>query len=257
MYAFRPKARVDTKQNRYGSSASASAIHHIPAVPTRSVSAADTATVVIVDDDKAIRETMRDLLVDQGYAVECFPDGADFLDARQEGQRGCILIDASMPAMSGLDVLQQLRARAVEMPAIMMSGHADLGMAVEAMKCGAVDFLAKPFSCNMLLASIRTALERAAVSSGESNFRRVALQRISTLTPRQLEILGLVVAGHPSKSIAADLCISQRTVDNHRAAIARKTCSKSLAHLIQTASSAGCGAEAVRWDQSERVAAKV
>lgn len=206
----------------------------------RRVSSTETPTIFIVDDDGAIREAMRDLLEDCGYAVECYTDGPAFLRNYRAGRPGCLLIDLMMPGMSGIALLGQLNARRIELPAVMISGNPPLKLAVEAMKAGAVDFVEKPFKSDVILATVRAVLQHAASSTSRLDFRKAATQRVGSLTPRQREILDLVVSGHPTKNIAADLHISERTVDNHRAAIARKTGSKSLPAVIQTALCARC-----------------
>lgn len=200
----------------------------------------DTPTIFIVDDDGAIRETMRDLLEECGYDVECYSDGPAFLHGYRAGCRGCVLIDLMMPGMSGIALLGLLNARRINLPAVMISGNPPFQLAVAAMKAGAVDFVEKPFRGDVFLATVRAVLEQAASSTAHLDFRKAATQRVGSLTPRQREILDLVVAGHPTKNIAADLHISERTVDNHRAAIARKTGSKSLPAVIQTALCARC-----------------
>ena len=197
--------------------------------------ATETPTVFVVDDDPVIRETMRELLEEHEYVVECFADGSAFLKSYRAGRPGCLLVDALMPAMGGIELVEHLKSNRMELPTIVMSGKSALRMAVHAMKSGAVDFIEKPVSCGVLLETIEAALEQAEAISALSALRNAAVARMASLTSRQREILDLVLAGHPSKNIASDLHISQRTVDNHRAAIARKTYSKSLPALIQTA----------------------
>jgi two-component system, chemotaxis family, CheB/CheR fusion protein len=202
--------------------------------------ATGVSTIFVVDDDAAIRATIRDLLKNHDYAVACFADGPAFLRACQAGSHGCLLIDALVPGMSGIALLGQMRARGIDVPVIMMSGNPSLHMAVQAMKAGAVDFIKKPFTSELLLASVKTALEQAEALFTLTDFHKTAARRVRSLTRRQHEILDLVVAGHPTKHIAGDLGISQRTVDSHRAAIARKTCSKSIPALIRTALCSSC-----------------
>ena len=209
----------------------------------------EASTIFIVDDDQGIRETIRDLLVEYGFDVECFADGRDFLDGYKIERRGCLLTDALMPQMSGIELLEELNSRRIKLPVLMMSGNSALHMAVQAMKFGAVDFIEKPFKAKHLLAAINAALVQNETMLDAKDFRNEAALRVASLTTRQREILDLVVAGIPSKNIAADLNISQRTVDNHRAAIGRKTCSKSLSSLIQTALCAGCGGQVQRHPQ--------
>jgi len=191
------------------------------------------STVFVVDDDPAVREATRDLLRENGYAVEVFADGEDFL--RADRSEGCLLVDARMPGMTGLELIDRLKANGCGLPAIMITGNGDVAMAVEAMKAGAVDFIEKPIGHVDLLASIKRALDQSRDATKLSQLRDTAVTSVASLTARQRQILDLVLAGHPSKNIAADLGISQRTVDNHRAAIMKKTGSKSLPALIRLA----------------------
>ncbi len=200
----------------------------------------DAPTIFVIDNDATLRETIRDLLEDHGYAVECFADGPTFLRAYQEGRDGCLLIDALIPGMSGIALLGQLKNCGIALPAIVMSRAPPLHVAVQAMKAGAVDFIEKPFKSALLLATVKTALQQAEAIVSRRIYRKDAARRVGRLTKRQHEILDLVVAGHPTKNIAADLHIRHRVVDNHRAAIARKTNSKSLPALIQTTVCANC-----------------
>ena len=192
-------------------------------------------TVFVVDDDDALREVMRDLLQEHGYTVEIFAGGAAFFEAYRPGWEGCILVDALMPGMSGIEVIERLKREGHELPAIVITGNGAVPMAVQAMKAGAVDFIEKPVGHRELLASVERALDQTEDAVKLSASRETAMLRVATLTTRQRQILDLVLAGHPSKNIAADLGISQRTVDNHRAAIMRKTGSKSLPALVRTA----------------------
>ena len=192
-------------------------------------------TVFVVDDDSALREVMRDLLQEHGYAVKMFADGLAFFEAFRPGWEGCILVDATMPGMSGIELIERLKREGHELPAIVITGNGAVPMAVQAMKVGAVDFIEKPVGHRELLASVERALDQTEDALKLSASRETALLRVTTLTTRQRQILDLVLAGHPSKNIAADLGISQRTVNNHRAAIMRKTGSKSLPALVRTA----------------------
>jgi two-component system, chemotaxis family, CheB/CheR fusion protein len=198
--------------------------------------------VFVVDGSEAIREAVGDLLKEDGYLVETFATGLVFLGSyrRDDDDRACLLVDALLLGMSGIDLVEYLRAEGDQIPAIVFSGHADVPMAVQAMKVGAVDFLEKPVGCDALLASIRRALERGQETAELSNFLKASARSVASLTCRQKEILDLIRAGHPSKNIAADLRISQRTVENHRAVIAAKTGSKSMSALIHTAVCADC-----------------
>lgn len=199
----------------------------------------NSSTVFVVDDDRAIRETMRDLLNENGYAVELFADGPAFLEAYRPGRNGCLLVDVLMPGMSGVELIERLKVEGHQLPAIMITGSGAVSMAVQAMKAGAVDFIEKPVGHEDLLASVKRALEHTRDTAALTARRETAALSVASLTTRQRQILDLVLAGHPSKNIAADLGISQRTVDNHRAAIMRKTGSQSLPALVRTALAAG------------------
>ena len=193
------------------------------------------STVFVVDDDRAVREAMGDLLREHGYPVQVFADGSAFLEAYRPGRGGCLLVDALMPGMSGIELIERLKVEGHNLPAIVITGTGAVPMAVQAMKAGAVDFIEKPVRHQDLLASVERALDQTHDAMTLSASRETAATRVASLTTRQRQILDLVLSGHPSKNIAADLGISQRTVDNHRAAIMRKTGSKSLPALIRTA----------------------
>jgi two-component system, chemotaxis family, CheB/CheR fusion protein len=194
-----------------------------------------SSTVFVVDDDRVVGEAINDLLQENGYSVELFTDAAAFLEAYRPGGHGCLLVDALMPGMSGVALIERLKSEGHDLPAIVITGSGAVPMAVQAMKAGAVDFIEKPVGHQDLLASIQRALDQTRDTAALSKLRETAATCVASLTSRQRQILDLVLAGHPSKNIAADLGISQRTVDNHRAAIMRKTGSRSLPALIRTA----------------------
>jgi two-component system, chemotaxis family, CheB/CheR fusion protein len=192
-------------------------------------------TIFVVDDDSAVREALHDLLQQDGRAVEIYASSEAFLDAYHPGREGCLLVDARMPGMGGLELLQRLKSERARLPAIMITGQGDVPMAVEAMKAGAADFIEKPIGRDELFTSIEHALEHTRDSAKLSVRRDAAAMLLASLTARQRQIMDLVLAGHPSKNIAADLSLSQRTVENHRAAIMKKTGSHSLSALIRLA----------------------
>jgi two-component system CheB/CheR fusion protein len=208
----------------------ATARHHAEAA-----GGAQPEIIYVVDDDSSLRDAMRELLQAVGKRVESYASGEAFFEAYRPGSKGCLLVDAGMPGMSGLDVLERLKTEGHRLPAIMITGGGDVPMAVRAMKAGAADFIEKPIGREELLASIARALEQTRDSAKLSAWREAAAGRIAGLTTRQRQIMDLVLAGHPSKNIAADLGISQRTIENHRAAIMKKTGSKSLPALIRLA----------------------
>jgi len=209
----------------------------IPGGPTAKIPAESgpTAIVFIVDDDHGIRTFLRELLEADGRTVEDFADCDSFLKAYRAGQGDCLLVDAYLPGMSGLELINRLRELGHALPAIMITGNSDVAMAVSAMKAGACDFIEKPVGVAELLRSIDRALEQSHDAETATTWRREASEHIDTLTVRQREVMVMILAGHPNKNIAADLHISQRTVENHRAAIMRKTGSKSLPALARLA----------------------
>jgi two-component system CheB/CheR fusion protein len=191
--------------------------------------------IFVIDDDSTVREALRDLLEANGRTVEVFESGEAFLDVYRPGRQGCLVVDAQMPGMDGLELLQRLRSEQHRLPAIMITGHGDVPMAVRAMKAGAVDFIEKPIGYRELLAIVERALDRVGDTAKATAWRENAASSIAGLTARQRQVMDLVLAGHPSKNIAADLGVSQRTVENHRAAVMKKTGSRSIPALIRLA----------------------
>jgi len=203
--------------------------------PVEEASVSDRAKVFVVDDDDHIREAVRAVLEDDGRVVEAYASCDAFLAAFRPGDSACLLIDAYLPGMSGLELLRKLHDDGHRLPSIMITGNSDVPMAVEAMKAGALDFIEKPIGREELIASIERALELSQDSSKLQQWRESAATHLAGLTPRQREVMERVLAGHPSKNIAADLGISQRTVENHRASIMKRTGSKSLPALARLA----------------------
>jgi two-component system CheB/CheR fusion protein len=199
-------------------------------------------TIFIVDDDVEVCDMMRTVLEDAGHKVQSFASCEAFMVAYHPGIAGCLLVDGYLPGMNGLELLKILKDGANGLPSIMITGHGDLKMAVEAMKAGASDFLEKPVNRPQLLAAIVHALEQSVDSAKLLANREGAIAQMSSLTNRQRQIMDLVLAGEPSKNIAADLGISQRTVENHRASIMAKTGTKSLPALARMSMTARGGA---------------
>ncbi len=191
--------------------------------------------IFVVDDDNNLRTTIRAVLEDDGRTVEDYATCETFLEAYRPGREGCLVIDAYLPGMNGIDLLQRLKTAGHQLPAIMITGNSDVPIAVQAMKAGASDFIEKPVGRGELLASVERALAQSRDSTKLLAWRENAADHLARLTPRQREIMVMVLAGHHSKNIAADLGISQRTVENHRNAIMRKTGSKSLPALARLA----------------------
>ena len=175
------------------------------------------------------------MLEADGRAVEDFATCEAFLEAYHPGREACLLVDAYLPGMGGIELLQRLSRSSHRLPAILITGNGDVPMAVQAMKAGALDFIEKPFNHSDLRASVERALEESQDSDKSLAWREMAANYIAALTPRQRQIMDLVLAGHPSKNIAADLGISQRTVETHRASIMKKTGAKSLPALARLA----------------------
>ena len=195
--------------------------------------------VFVVDDDCGIRAAIRSVLEEEGLTVEDFSTSETFLDGYRPGRDACLLIDAYLPGMNGIELLERLAERSDGLPAVMITGNGDVSMAVRAMKAGACDFIEKPVSHDDLLAGVKRALERGRDTEKRACLKQNAAGHLATLTKRQRQIMDLVLAGHPSKNIAADLGISQRTVENHRAMIMRRTGVKSLPALARLSFVAG------------------
>lgn len=194
-----------------------------------------SSVIFVVDDDRHIRAGIREILEEDGRSVEDYADCESFLAAYRPGRDSCLLVDATMPGMSGLDLLRRLRDAGHRLPTIMITGNSDVPMAVQAMRAGASDFIEKPVGRGELLASVGRALEQSKDSGKRPAWQETAADHLAGLTARQRQIMTLVLAGHPSKNIAADLGISQRTVENHRASIMKRTGSKSLPALARLA----------------------
>ncbi len=190
-------------------------------------------TVFVVDDDAAVRDSLKLLLKSVGQAVETFASAQEFLDAYKDDRPGCLVLDIRMPGMSGLELQEKLNERRSILPVIFITGHGDVPMAVEAMQAGAVDFIQKPFRDQDLLDRINQAVERDTANRADLAERNAIRRRLGTLTPREREVMDLVVRGKANKVIAGDLNLSQRTVEIHRARVMEKMQASSLAHLVR------------------------
>ncbi len=199
-------------------------------------------TIFVIDDSPQVRESLRSVLEDDGHIVLDYATAEAFLTAYDPSRAGCLVVDAYLPGMSGLELLQRLQVEGRRLPTIMITGHSDVSIAVQAMKAGALDFIEKPIAAEDLLISVDLALEHSADATKLFAWRADAARLIAGLTPRQHEIMDLVLAGQPSKNIAADLGISQRTVETHRASIMKKTGSRSLPALARMALAAAANA---------------
>lgn len=197
----------------------------------------ENAVVYVVDDDPALCRSLRFLLEAEGWPVRLFGSAEAFLDEigsrAGPGQPCCLLLDIRMPAMSGLELQQVLRERGFEAPILFMTGHADVSMAVQAMKCGACDFIEKPFDDQAIIDAVAKAIERCASMLDEAQRRDGARAALAHLSPREQEVAHLVARGLPNKLIAAELGISEKTVHIHRQHVMEKAGISSAAELAR------------------------
>jgi len=189
----------------------------------------------VIDDDEAVRESIDFLLRAAGLSVRTYESATSFLEAAPKITAGCIITDVRMPGLSGIELLRRLQEMQIGLPVIVITGHGDVPLAVEAMKCGAVDFLEKPFDDDVLLASVRGALDRSEESASVEAERAEIRARIAALTQRERDVLEGLVAGHPNKIIAFKLEISPRTVEIYRANLMTKMKAGSLSELVRMA----------------------
>ena len=194
--------------------------------------------VHLVDDDDAIRRSASFMLKTSGYQVKSYASGVELLKER-EIEPGCILLDVRMPGMDGLEVQRALQDRGLTHPVIVMTGHGDVNVAVQAMKVGAVDFIEKPFEKAQLLTAIEEGFSRIAQAGRSTKRADEARVRLQSLTPRERDVLEGLVRGHPNKTIAYDLDISPRTVEIHRANLMTKLEVASLSEALRIAFAAG------------------
>ncbi|MBN8981207.1 MAG: response regulator [Rhizobiales bacterium] len=192
-------------------------------------------TVHVIDDDEAVRDSLAFLLAAAKLQVKSYSSAAEFLPVLPSIRSGCIVTDIRMPGMSGLDLLAHVKELKVAVPVIVITGHGDVPLAVEAMKLGASDFVEKPFDDAALLASIESALSAGARRSDQNVERAELARRIETLSARERQVLEGLVLGHPNKTIAFDLQISSRTVEVYRANLMTKMMASSLSELIRMA----------------------
>lgn len=191
------------------------------------------STVFIVDDDDAVRSSLRLLFKSLGHSAVTYTSAAEFLANYHPDQPGCAVLDVRMPGMSGLELQDELNRRGIIIPVIFITGHGDVPMAVEAMQRGAFDFLQKPFREQDLITRIQRALDLDRENRARLEERDQIRARLAALTPREREVLELVTQGKPNKIMAADLGVSQRTVEIHRAHLMEKMCAGSLAQLVR------------------------
>ena len=189
--------------------------------------------VCVIDDDASLRRALRRLLQSAGYRVRVYASGDEFLEAEIPSQPVCAICDLSMPGLDGLELQARLVDAGVECGIVFLTGHGDLDSGVRAMKHGAVDFLCKPVDETRLLAAVDESLRRQRRRFDETAATDDARRRFESLTPRELDVLRLVVAGRLNKLIAAELGISEKTVKAHRSKVMRKTGARSLAELVR------------------------
>jgi two-component system, LuxR family, response regulator FixJ len=192
-------------------------------------------TVFVVDDDAAVRSGLVFLLQAAGYAVHPFPSAAAFLDGYEPARRGCLLLDVRMPHMTGLELQNELNARGWQIPAIFITGHGTVPIAIAAMKAGAFDFIEKPLREAVLLESVERALRRAETTHEEGLQVAELKTRAALLTAREREVLDLVATGESNKAIARRLGISFRTVELHRSHILEKMQARTASELVRMA----------------------
>lgn len=193
------------------------------------------AVVHVVDDDGAIRDALVLLLEAAGHTARAHADGTAFLNDLDAAVPGCVVADVRMPGLSGLDVQNALRERRIDLPVIIITGHADVAMAVQALKAGAADFIEKPFDEDVLLSAVARALDSGTRAYRERRQMDDIVARAATLTPREREVMDLVVQGYPNKAVAVELSISARTVEIHRGRVMEKMGAASLSDLVRMA----------------------
>jgi two-component system response regulator FixJ len=207
---------------------------------------AQDAVIHLIDDDDGVRQALAFLLSTAGFAVRVYDSAVAFLESVATAQAGCVVTDLRMPGIDGLALQRELTARRINLPVVVMTGHGDVPLAVEAMKSGAVDFILKPFDDETLLGAVRTAIERQAAAARLDGDAAAVRARLDVLTPREREVLDGLVAGHPNKTIAYDLKISARTVEVHRANLMAKMGAGSLPELVRMALAARGAATTAR-----------
>jgi two-component system response regulator FixJ len=197
-------------------------------------------TVFIVDDDDAVRDSLTALFEAAGFAVRSYASGRSFLESGGSSGTGCLLLDVNMPDMDGIEVLRRLAdANNENLGVIIITGHGDIPMAVQAIKAGAADFVEKPFDDKAIIECVRQVFSQGIAARSNAAANDVDVCRIASLTPREREVLEQLVIGRPNKIIGFELGISPRTVEIHRARVMQKMEAKSLSHLVRIALAAG------------------
>jgi len=200
---------------------------------------AEKAKVYVIDDDAAMRDSLNFLLDSSGFEVRLFENAQNFLDALPELAFGCIMSDVRMPGIDGIELLKQMKAAHSSFPILVMTGHGDVPLAVEAMKLGAIDFLEKPFEDERLIAMIETAIRQAEPAAKNEAVTQDIAARIATLSPRERQVMDGLIAGLSNKLIAREYDISPRTIEVYRANVMTKMGANSLSELVRLAMRAG------------------
>jgi RNA polymerase sigma factor (sigma-70 family) len=201
-----------------------------------------TALVFLVDDDISVRKGVSRLLRSAGYKCETFASATDFLTREPHGGPTCLIVDVRMPGLTGMELQEVLMQRHRQEQVVFITGHGDISMCSQAMKAGAVDFLPKPFGDGQLLECVARALSRSTEQRRRSMEKNEARQRLDSLTPREFEVMQLVVAGMLNKQIASELAIAEKTVKVHRGRVMQKLGVTSVAQLVRLGQRAGMGA---------------
>ncbi len=201
-----------------------------------------TAVIFVVDDDISVRESLDELFHCEGWQSETFASAQEFLDRPRAPVPSCLILDVSLPGLNGLDLQHRIAVERTDMPIIFITGHGDVPMTVRAMKAGAVEFLMKPFSNDVLLSAVRQALERSRLVLGHEMEMQSLRDRYASLTPRERQVMSLVVNGLLNKQVGGELNISEITVKAHRGKVMHKMKAKSLPDLVKMSERIGSAA---------------
>lgn len=193
----------------------------------------DSPVVHVIDDDASVRESLLWLLESIGLTVNCYDSAISFEESDDPSHHGCLILDVRMPGISGLDLQEKIAARNFSLPIIIVTGHADVPMAIRAMKNGAFDFIEKPYNDQYMLDRVQEAIRHSATSLSEDMLQQQTLQRVGTLSPREKQVMDLVTEGCSNKEVASQLDLSVKTVETHRANVMAKMHADSLPALIR------------------------